>query len=184
MDKIGKIAALVVVAVLVGSDLVYAGLWGKSEPEASQPVPAALKVVPTQEVLAKKKADLNNTEWAVEVKPMNGKGQAEKDTLTFTDGKVVSKNMGQKGYSPTNYSVRLLDDETFTWETMQTSEKDGVAFWRGDIGPDGIMRGVISKRDKKNNGNDFSFLSVSSQKITPVQPEPAPAQPEPAPAKK
>ena len=149
-----KITVLAVIAVLIASSLVYAEV--------------ALPPISTEEVLAKKKTDLNNTEWTIEVKPMGGKGKAENDTIVFTDGQVVSKEMEQSGYVPTNFSVRLLEDETFTWETMQTSEKDGVAFWRGDIGPDGIMRGVISKRDNKNKTSDFNFVSVNMQKIAPV----------------
>ena len=62
---------------------------------------------------------------------------------------------------------------------MQTSEKDGVAFWRGDIGPDGIMRGVLSKRDLKNNTKDFNFVSTGSKKVAPPAP---PVESAPAPA--
>lgn len=114
-----------------------------------------------EEIIAKKKAELNGTEWTVEMKPMGGKGKAETDVISFAEDKVSSKNLSNAGYPATNFTVRLEEDGTVIWETMQTSEKDGQAFWRGDIGPDGIMRGVLSKRDTKGNTVDFNFVSVS-----------------------
>ena len=132
-----------------------------------------------EDILAAKKADLNNSEWSIELKSMaggKGKIKAEQDTLLFSDGKVSSGNLMKAGYNTTNYTLRMLEDnETLTWETMQTSEKDGVSFWRGDIGPDGVMRGVLSKRDLKNNTKDFNFVSTGSKKVAP----PAPVAPAP-----
>lgn len=143
-----------------------------------------------EDILAAKKAALDNSEWAIGLKSMagvKGKSKGEQDTLLFSDGKVSSVNLAKAGYNTTNYTLRILEDnETLTWETMQTSEKDGVAFWRGDIGPDGVMRGVLSKRDLKNNTKDFNFVSTGSKKVAPPAPAPAVPAPvvEPAPAEK
>ena len=158
-----KVIALSVVAVLTMAGVSYAA----------------------EDILAAKKAALDNSEWSIELKPMaggKGKSKAEQDTLLFSDGKVSSGNLVKAGYNTTNYTLRILEDnETLTWETMQTSEKDGVAFWRGDIGPDGIMRGVLSKRDLKNSTKDFNFVSTGSKKVAPpAPPAPAPAAPAPA----
>lgn len=155
---------------------IAAGYAGAAKEAASQPAPEPVVVAApapaSADVLAARKADLNNSEWTIDVKPMaGGKAKAEKDTLLFTDGKISSANLGKAGYGTTNYSARMLEDnETFTWETMQTSEKDGVAFWRGDIGPDNVMRGVLSKRDTKNNTKDFNFVSTGSKKVAPPAP--------------
>ncbi|MBI3616894.1 MAG: hypothetical protein HY210_01550 [Candidatus Omnitrophica bacterium] len=152
-----KVIALSVVAVLTMAGASYAA----------------------EDILAAKKAALDNSEWAIDLKPMaggKGKIKAEQDTLFFSDGKVSSGNLAKAGYNTTNYTLRILEDnETLTWETMQTSEKDGVSFWRGDIGPDGIMRGVLSKRDLKNNTKDFNFVSTGSRKVAPPAPPAAPA---------
>ncbi len=169
-----KIIALSVVAVLAMSGSSYA---------ADEKI-VATSVAPAQDVLAARKDNLNNSEWIIELKPMasvKGKSKAEQDTLLFSDGKVSSANLVKAGYNTTNYTLRMLEDnETLTWETMQTSEKDGVSFWRGDIGPDGVMRGVLSKRDLKNNTKDFNFYSTGSKKVAPPAP-PAPALVAPAP---
>lgn len=161
-----KVIALSAAVVLTMAGLSYAA-EGKVVSKSA---------VSEQEVLAAKAAELNNTEWTIELMSMGGgKAKTEKDTLHFADGKISSANLGKAGYGVSNFTSRLLEDQTSDWETMQNSEKNGVAFWRGDIGPDGVMRGVLSKRDLKNNTKDFSFVSTSSQKVAP--PAPAPAAP-------
>jgi hypothetical protein len=166
-----KIIVLAVVMVLAGTGVSYAQLWKKSSPKAvQQERGGALSTEQMEESLNTKKAELlEGTEWTIKLTPMGSRGRAETDVLMFVDGKVVSKNLEGRGYGASNYTVRLQDDGAFTWETMQRSEKDGVAFWRGDI-KDGIMRGVFSKKDKNNNNIDFNFVSTSSQ----VSGKPAP----------
>lgn len=134
--------------------------------EQKQAVKETVNVAaPSSELIEKKKAELNWTEWTVEMKPMTGKGKPETDVITFADGKVGSKNLvALGGFAPSNFTVRLEDDGTVIWETMQTSEKDGIAFWRGDV-KDGIMRGVLSRRDKKDRPTDFNFHSEKSTSI-------------------
>ncbi len=174
-----------IIAVSVVATLTMAGaLYAADDKKAAAPEKVVAKsVAAVPDVLAARKADLNNTEWAIELKTMGAaKGKVENDTLHFFDGKIASANLGKAGYNITNFTLRMLEDnETLTWETMQTAEKDGVAFWRGDIGPDGIMRGVLSKRDLKNNTKDFNFVSTGSKKVAPVVP-PAPDTAAPAPA--
>ncbi len=170
-----KIVVLVAMIVLIVAGVGYAESQKKAAPQQAKA--AEVSADQMAEMLAKKKAELNGTEWNIKLTPMGGgHGKAENDVLSFVNDKVTSKNLEQSGYVSTNFSVRLLEDGTFTWETMQTSEKEGVAFWRGDISPDGVMRGVISKRDKKDNASDFNFVSVSTHKVAPVEPQPVPVK--------
>lgn len=175
-----KVIAVSVAAVLSMAGFSYAADEGQ---EALPEKIVTKSVVVAEDALAAKRADLNNTEWAIDLKSMSSaKAKAEKDTINFADGKISSANSGKSGYGPTNFTLRMLEDnETLTWETMQTSEKNGVAFWRGDIGPDGIMRGVLSKRDKKDKTSDFNFVSTGSRKVAPPAPA-VPAAVEPVPA--
>lgn len=175
-------ASLVLGFLVTNSSSVFAERPAKGQPEKTAAPQAVSKkqAGKIQEMIVQRKVELNNTQWDIETKPMSGKGKAEKDVLSFADSKVNSKNMGAKGFSATNFSMRLLEDnETYTWETMQVSEKSGTAFWRGDIGADGIMRGVVSIRDKKDRVSDFNFHSLNSIKMTA---EPSPAAVEPSPA--
>ncbi|MBI5149349.1 MAG: hypothetical protein HZA28_01065 [Candidatus Omnitrophica bacterium] len=173
MLSVGAGVGAGVIALFIASGYVMAQEALTAETTVTVTAPAAA----TADVLAAKKAGLNNTEWTIELKPMGvAKAKSEKDTLLFSDGKVSSANLEKAGYGTTNFSARILEDnETLTWETMQTSEKNGVAFWRGDIGPDNVMRGVLSKRDLKNNTKDFNFVSTGSREAAPVA-APAPAE--------
>lgn len=174
--------------LLMNSSSVFAEWFAKGQPEkAAAPVSPAVskkQASKIQEMIAKRKVELNGTEWVINTKPMSGKGKTEKDTISFLENKVSSKNMEARGFVATNFSMRLLEDnETYTWETMQVSEKDGTAFWRGDIGSDGVMRGVVSVRNKKNVVSDYNFYSVESKK-TNVEAQSIPTVATPQPEKK
>lgn len=131
--------------------------------KAKTPATQGKPVSQASELVTKQKADLNGKEWTIELRASGAsvKSRAESDVISFAEEKVASKNLSALGYASTNFSIRNEDDGTIIWETMQTSEKAGTAFWRGDIGPDGIMRGVLSKRDVKGNIKDYNFVSVA-----------------------
>lgn len=157
-----RIAVAAMIILMTGST-AFAAFWGKDDSAKSEPAKKIViqkKVVNTEEAAEKQKAELMGKEWTVALTPMGGRGKAETDIISFAENKVASKNLQTAGYVPTNFTVRLQEDGTVTWETMQSSEKDGMAFWRGDI-KDGVMHGVLSKRDRRNNTADFSFTSVA-----------------------
>lgn len=116
------------------------------------------QVVSAKELAAAEKAELNNTEWTIVVTPMPEGGRAETDVVSFVDGKVVSKNLQSAGFAETGFTVRVKEDGTVIWETMQIDKKGSFAFWRGDI-KERVMRGVLSKRDNKGRIFDFTFVS-------------------------
>jgi len=161
-----KKVILLVSVILLATGLAFAE--AKKKPAAVQQ-PAVTKTTMQNQaaslgkIIAQKKTELNGKEWNIELKPMvaSGKAKVEADVISFAEDKVTSKNSAALGHPATNFSVRLEEDGTVIWETMQVSEKDGTAFWRGDIGPDGVMRGVLSKRDIKGNVKDFNFASVA-----------------------
>jgi len=160
------IALLAVLGFLVLTCGTVSAAWFDKEKKAPQAAPVVVPVKPVLKaggVAEKKKAELNGKEWSVELRAAGatGKSKAEVDVISFAEDKVVSKNLSTQGYAASGFTVRLEEDGTVIWETMQTSEKAGTAFWRGDIGPDGIMRGVVSKRDAKGNVKDFNFVSIA-----------------------
>ena len=40
---------------------------------------------------------------------------------------------GKKGFPSTNITLTVQPDGSLIWETMQTSEKSGICFWRGEM---------------------------------------------------
>ena len=154
-------------------------------PEATPPAapPAAapgasLKDAKRAEAMAK----LGGT-WAIEYTPMSGQKPKRplKDTLQFAQGKVSAQSLSKDGYPTTNYTLTIGDDGIPVWETMQTSEKNGVVFWRGELHEDSIQ-GVMSKHPLEGNSEDFSFSGTQTSNEAPEMPSAKPAE-KAAPAK-
>ncbi|MDD5348015.1 MAG: hypothetical protein PHT59_05315, partial [Candidatus Omnitrophica bacterium] len=112
--------------------------------------------------------ELNNTEWQIELVPLTGKGKKEFDAVIFRNNQVSIASYSKKGFPTTNYTLTIQGDGRITWETMQTSEKAGVAFWRGDLDAKmQTMSGVVSYQVTKTARNDFSFVSTSKKEVPP-----------------
>lgn len=62
---------------------------------------------------------------------------AEKDTLTFADGKFHSGGCDKYGFTATDYSTAKSGD-TFSFMVMTKSEKEGSIHWMGTVKGDAI----------------------------------------------
>jgi len=152
-------------------------------PPATPPVAEPVKPVsPEDEVRAK----LDGTSWALEVTPLSGAGKVkeQKDTVSFTARQVTSEKLSKAGYPSSNFSITIGDDGIAVWETMQTKEETGVAFWRGEL-RGSTMHGVLSKHPTEGAAEDFSFVGrevagkaveASDQKLTGTTTPPTPPQ--------
>jgi hypothetical protein len=131
-----------------------------------------------KEAEAKARGRLNAKEWTIQLTSSGGKKtKVETDTLTFSDGKITSKNLSDKGYPTSNYSLTLGSDGMIIWETMQTAESQDVAFWRGELQGE-VMTGVLSLHPTKGEVEDFYFTTqaveqtVQPQTVEQQKPEP------------
>jgi len=122
---------------------------------------------------AEKKGELNGSEWEIQLKPQYAAAEGDypsSDTLTFQDGQVRSKYLSEKGFTPTNYTITVKDEDRPTvWETMQTSQdkEEGIAFWRGQwMGED--MTGSFVLRQPEKPNKDYYFTSSSTFRIPPT----------------
>ncbi len=179
--------------ILTNLTAAHAWIWGKQKtapqavkqeeiPSPEKPKPAEV-AKPVQEsksdkardealkakraIAVKKMNELNNTEWAVEMSSMNNaKVKKEMDTVIFKDNQVSIANYSKRGFPTTNFTLTVQEDGTVIWETMQTSEKSGIAFWRGEFDPKlETMRGVVSYQLDSKNKQDYSFASSSKKNI-------------------
>jgi hypothetical protein len=132
-----------------------------------------------REAETKARARLNAKEWVIQLKSSGGKKtKVETDTLTFSDGKITSKNLSDKGYPTSNYSLTLGNDSMIIWETMQTAESQDVAFWRGELQGE-VMTGVLSLHPTKGEVEDFYFTTqVTEQAVQPQIAEPEKPEPQ------
>ena len=112
---------------------------------------------------SEKKANeaLAQKEWQIEIVETGAKKtKSEADVLTFSEGKVTSKNYSAKGYPTTNITLTLQDSATIVWETMQANPEHGTVFWRGELS-NGLMGGAVSFQPKKGDNKDYYFTTVS-----------------------
>jgi hypothetical protein len=166
-------------------------------PEPAKPAPAAMAQAPTapaesaveqapaeappapvmrvespeiRQLREKKKKELNNTVWDIEITPMSGKGEKEKDTLVFTEGKVASESFSRRGFRASNFTLSLQDEKIPVVESMQTSEKEGILFWRVEFDAAlATCRGIFS-RQFNNAAEDYSFVSTAKKPYVPAPP--------------
>jgi hypothetical protein len=119
-----------------------------------------------KEAAQKKLAQLNNTEWTIEMSPLNGKGKKELDIVTFKNNQVSVAGFTKRGFPTTNFTLSVQDDDIVVWETMQTAEKGGIAFWRGEMDMAmQSMRGVVSHHIDEKTKADYSFASTEKKSI-------------------
>lgn len=149
---------IIITLVLLTATTAYA--WKSARTVTIKRAVSSTPSAKPEDAINQRKAELNGSQWTIELVPASGRGRAERDVITFSEGKVSSVNLENRGFVSVGYSARLKEDGTFIWEAMQTSEKEGQAFWRGDIRGN-VMHGVLCIRNKKNRGQDFKFTSVA-----------------------
>ena len=146
-------------------------------PPVAPPAPVAKKPPRTREEVVR--AQLDGTQWTLQLIPNSVKAKPQQDTITFDVNTVASDRLGQSGYGSSNYSLTIGGNKVATWETMQSDEKDGVVFWRGEF--DGSMvRGIVTERLAKGRSEDYTFsgTEMSGKAITVSDvPPPAPEPP-------
>jgi REP element-mobilizing transposase RayT len=165
----GPFVSGIILAALTASALVYVQRIHRAPqknvaPETKKVIPVAplqrVDVKPGFEAMQGfEVTGLDNTTW--QIKFVAGTPFQSMDILTFSAGKMNSQNMNLNGYASSNYSV-TRDDDRLMWETMQAS-KAGLALWRGEVeGPQ--MKGVLSLRQKEAKPQDFSFVSLKTER--------------------
>ena len=121
-------------------------------------------------LVEKKKLALNNTEWQLDLTPMSGTEKKETEVLAFASNQIYFPNFVKRGFPQTNYTLTAGDGGPVVWETMQTSEKNGIAFWRGEVDSEmQTMRGVLSHQLPDGTSKDYSFVTTSKKTIPPPQ---------------
>ncbi len=133
---------------------------------APKAVKAPLQVQVDRSLIARKRKEINNTEWEIELIPITGKGKRKEDKIIFSNRKVILKSLAKRGFTPTNFSLNIRSNKKLVWETMQKNDDD-IVFFKGEILPDYTkMTGVISFQELRGN-KDYSFISSIMREIEP-----------------
>lgn len=128
-----------------------------------------------KEITAKKRAELANTTWNIEIAAPGEEGAKKlADLISFKDNQFSSQEFSKRGFVPTNYSLTVADDGVIVFETMQTSEKAGTVFWRGEFREQNTLKGMLSEVSANQKTADYSFtgsknLTGAGQEIVSEQ---------------
>jgi hypothetical protein len=132
-----------------------------------------------RKIILEKKAELNGSSWSVKIESQSGKGDfLGQDTLIFQNDRFRSERAGKLDYGPTNYTLTVQEQGPTIWETMQTSKKGEVSFWRGEW-KEGVMTGIVSRQLEKGN-EEYYFTSASRKEIPKTSEEKEEAKINPA----
>lgn len=146
---------------------VHAAKDSKKKAAATDPLAQAQK---------DRQAELENTEWELELLPRDSKIKGPiSDKLVFSDGKVSLKTITEKGFEPSTYTLTAFADSPRGMWEMYQSLKDGeqTLSMRGDW-QGGRMDGVISATFDK--GKKVETYNFSTQKRIEIKkPETSPA---------
>ncbi len=168
-----KFVALLMLGAFVGTPVAYA----KKSDGKEKATPAS--VVEARKKVEALKTDLNGSSWEVALSPTDGKGKETKDELIFQNNQIAVKGFSGRGFKSTNYTITPPTSEggTSVWETMQTSEKDGLLFIRGEWKEkDQVMRGLISHQKEGEPSQDYNFSSQAKVTLEPSTKAPAVAE--------
>ncbi|MCM8801381.1 MAG: hypothetical protein NC912_05185 [Candidatus Omnitrophica bacterium] len=147
----------------------------QKQPEQAEKEQAPLKKEPSpEELIAEKrekekqaKEELNKQEWTIYLVSASPKQTGiQTDVIKFSGERVLSKNLSEKGYPETNYSLFFEADGTIVWETMQGHPELGRAFWRGELRTDGVMQGSLTLQSLKADvSEDFYFTTIKPPQL-------------------
>lgn len=127
-----------------------------------------------RKMILEKKAELNGSSWTVKIESQSKKGDfIGPDTLVFQNDKFRSEQAGKQDYNATNYTLTVQEQGPTIWETMQTSKKGEVCFWRGEW-KDKVMSGIISRQLEK--GSEEYYFTSSERKDIPKTSEEKPEE--------
>ena len=185
------------VALAIGMSVVAllgSGVLAQAKEEPSGAAPGQAPVIatpaaqaPVQAQAAGKSAEekqreavrtaLDGTSWSVELRSETS-GKNRQDTVSFKGRTISSEWLTKSGYNSSNYSLRM-DGDLAIWETMQSKEGEGLAFWRGELQGD-KMYGALNKQPSSGTPENFSFTAIKLASGPAVAAAPAavaPAQP-------
>jgi hypothetical protein len=128
-----------------------------------------------RKIILEKKGEINGSSWNIKIDSQSKKGELlGEDTLIFQNDKFRSERSEKLGYTPTNYTLTVQEAGPTIWETMQTSKKGEVCFWRGEW-KDNVMTGIISRQLEKG-AEEYYFTSASRKEIPKTTDEKEEAQ--------
>ncbi len=168
--------------ILLSSFLSFTPLLAADEESTETPAaPVVKKRTEAEEKLiqekrkriADKKTDLNGSSWdIVYTTSSDPKQKGKKDLFTFQNGQFNSKSLMDRGFTWTNYTISVPDEESdlAVWETMQTG-KEGIVFIHGEWAKDKMSGSISEQLDGGKKTVEHSFSTANRTAISPTTEE-------------
>ncbi len=125
------------------------------------------KIIEKRKRIADKKTDLNGSSWdVVYTTSTNPKQKGQKDLFTFQNGQFNSKELIDRGFTWTNYTISVPNEESelAVWETMQTG-KEGIVFIHGEWIKDQMTGSITEQLDGGKKVIEHSFSTSNRETI-------------------
>ncbi|MFH1996842.1 MAG: hypothetical protein ABIJ27_07625 [Candidatus Omnitrophota bacterium] len=127
-----------------------------------------------EKLAAEKKAELLGTKWNVslELVSEDADGYPETDVLSFEDNKFTSAYFTEKGFEPTNFTVKVANNGTVVWETLQTKDEIETIIWRGERLGDSMKGTFTHKFDgvpRRAYTHNFTSQNLSAARPNDVK---------------
>ena len=152
-----KIICFIVITALVLGLAESRAFARTRKQKDSAPVPQKASLNKTKELIEKKRSELDNTSWGIQISTSAGEKRLN-DLLVFKDRKFYAERLASQGFGPVDYSLTVNDDGTTIIETMQASDREGTVFWRIELLQDQIsLRGMVSRTSLDQTSQDLYF---------------------------
>ncbi len=133
------------------------------------------KLIEKRKRIVDKKTDLNGSSWDISyIASSDPKQKGKKDLLTFQNGQFNSKSLMDRGFTWTNYTISVPNEESelAVWETMQTG-KEGIVFIHGEWTKDKMTGNITEQLDGGKKVVEHSFSTTNRVAIPPSTEEAA-----------
>jgi len=170
MRRDNKCTRCRVVILTASLCFILAGFLFQLSAAEEQTAPNAAKLEQIRLIKELGKKEMNDTKWEIVIKRSGAEedGYPMTDTLIFEGRKFRSEKQEERGYVPTNCSIRVEDDGTIIWETMQSKDGEDVVFWRGERSGD-TLKGIISRKNEKGATIGYTFSSTRFERTKELE---------------
>ncbi len=125
------------------------------------------QIIEKRKRVTDKQMDLNGSSWDVAYSSSTDpKQKGKKDLFTFQNGQFNSKELIDRGFTWTNYTISVPNEESelAVWETMQTGE-EGIVFIHGEWIKDKMTGHITEQLDGGKVVIEHSFSTSNRETI-------------------
>lgn len=91
-----------------------------------------------KELAKQKKAELMGTSYNIVLTTMDEQAIESNDVMSIANNKISLASLQAQGYGPSNFTVKIKEDNLFVFDTMQRTENEDRAFLHVELREDQV----------------------------------------------